>query len=263
MTSVISLLALPLVSSRALSVWYRNFLYFRRSWKISLLWIFVEPILAVVAFGVGLGTLIENIEGQSYIKFFFPGLMASTTMMVSYFEATYGSYTKLSQSKIFQSIVTSPVMPSDVAMGEILWAASKGLCSAIAVGLVGVVIGLFSLPTLMAMLVVLAFQSLLFAAIGLFMSTLAINYDWFVYAQTGFIAPMALFCGTYFPLEYWPSGIQWAAWLLPLTHSVSAVRLIAFGKADYSITMNIVYLAFLSIILTNWSSLRLQRKLAS
>ncbi|MGE0631704.1 MAG: ABC transporter permease, partial [Pseudobdellovibrionaceae bacterium] len=82
------LIRLPQSGPGVREVWHRNFLYFRYSWKVSVFWIILEPLFYLGAIGYGLGAFVSNIQGISYVDWFFPGLLCSTAMMVSFFEGT-------------------------------------------------------------------------------------------------------------------------------------------------------------------------------
>ena len=78
------------ISRRFLRVWQRNWLVYRQSWKISFIPPLLEPLLYLLAFGVGLSTLVGNIRYQSgeisYVRFIAPALIAITVMNSSFFE---------------------------------------------------------------------------------------------------------------------------------------------------------------------------------
>ena len=63
-----------------LRVWSRNF----ESWKDyatpSLVGTVAEPLLTFVAIGYGLGRFVEPIDGQPYVAFLAPGILAATAM---------------------------------------------------------------------------------------------------------------------------------------------------------------------------------------
>jgi lipooligosaccharide transport system permease protein len=255
------LFGLPHLGRGVFSVWQRNFLYFRRSFVISLFWVFFEPILYLVAMGYGIGSFVTRVEGMSYPEFLAPSLMAMTGMLVSYFESTYSCYTKMTRQKTFNTIILSPISASEVALGEIMWGASKGLLSGLAVLLVALLLGLVKPTLAVAAVLVLSLECWLFSAFGVLMTTYARNYDWFVYAQSGLIIPMSLLSGTYFPLERLPAGIEAVSYLLPLTHAVMAMRELLRVEVKSGIFINCLFLFVLAVLLTNWAAARFQRKI--
>lgn len=245
----------------AFVVWRRNYLYFRYTLFAALSWIFLEPLLYLVALGFGLGTFVTEINGQSYAQFIAPALMGITAMFVGFFEGSYGTYTKLTRQNTLHTIIVAPISPDEVTIGEIAWATTKAFLSVLAVTVVTVSLGLVSFTHLGLALIFLLITCWVFAAFGVVLATAAKSYDWFIYYQSGLITPMSLFCGTYFPLDQYPTAVKSIAYLLPLTHTLEAIR--AIFKGDYypHLILNFIVLAFLGVFLTHVASARMKRKL--
>ena len=77
--------------------------------------------------GSGLGAFIQQggINGQSYVQFVAPGLLASNAMFAASFESTFNTFVKLKIDKIYDAIITTPVNAEDVVAGEYLWAGTR------------------------------------------------------------------------------------------------------------------------------------------
>lgn len=251
----------PRLSPGVFKVWLRNFYYFRYKWMVTAFWAIFEPVLYLLAVGIGLGRFVGQIENVSYLEWFFPGLLASTAMLVSFFETTYGSFTKLTHQKTYAAILATPISANDIVIGEILWAATKGMIGALGVAVVGLSIGSVSLAGLIPSLLVLALLCWVFASLGMLVTSFATHYDSFIYAQSGFIMPMYLFSGTYFPITQMPKWAQAVAWLLPLTHGVVSVRSLLLGELTPLLAVNIGVLLVSGVLICNWATARIQRKL--
>lgn len=244
------------------SVCLRNLLHFRQRWLVTAFWTVLEPALYLFAIGMGVGRYVGQIEGQSYSVWFFPGLVATTAMFVPFFEGTYGTYTKMIPQRTFSAALTAPISTSDVGFGEILWAVMKGLLAVLAVGAVGALFGQCGWSFLMA-IPVLVLICFVFAAIGVLITSFASHYDTFIYAQSGFVIPLSLFSGTYFPLSEAPAAIQLGAFLFPLSHGVSALRMILLGQVSWLLAFHVLYLIAAGSILTYIAILRTERRLLS
>lgn len=242
-------------------VWFRNFLYFRYSWKVSFFWIVLEPLFYLGSIGFGLGAFVSSIEGYSYIEWFFPGLLCSTAMMVSFFEGTYGNFTKLTHQKTYATILMTPVGAHEIVLGEVFWAATKGFIGVLGVCIVAMFFGLIHSPWTLPALLILFLCCWVFSSLGMLMTSFARNYDSFIYATSGFIIPMSLFSGTYFPLKQLPAVGYWIAYLFPLTHAVEAVRGLLLGTFNWWILLHIFILLLFGIVAMNWSAIRIERKI--
>ena len=94
-------------------------------------------------------------------------------------------------------------------------------------------------------------------------TSLARNYDSFVYATSGFIIPMSLIAGTYFPVSHMPKALQILAYCLPLTHGVSLVRALLSENFENIHYLNLAYLLILSWLTMNLAIKRIRQKLIS
>lgn len=210
-------------------VWFRNFIIFKRTWLVSLFWILLEPIFMLGALGFGLGSFIKTMGGYSYVEFFFPGLICTSSMMVAFFEGSYGNFTKLIYSKVYSSQLLSPVTGPELIIGDIFWGATKGTLSGLGILLVGCFFGLgWSLGTL-PFLLILFLNAWIFSCVGMIVTSMVRNYDQIIYPTSGLIVPMSLFSGTYFPISDLNPVVKWLVYLLPLTHIVEIGRSLILG----------------------------------
>ncbi|MCK6596827.1 MAG: ABC transporter permease [Bdellovibrionaceae bacterium] len=243
-------------------IWYRNFLQFRRTFFVSLFWVILEPLMYLGAIGFGVGSYINNIKGQSYIDFFFPGLLCSTAMMVPFFEGTYTNFTKLTFQKIYQHILLTRITPQEIVFGEMLWATSKGYFGVLGLSLIALFLGLIQDWHFILILIVLLITCWLFSCLAMLITSVAKNYDSFIYATSGFIIPMSLISGLYFPIEQQPLLLQIIAYILPLSHSIDLCRaILRHDFMDYRLYLHISYLLFMSYALYNLSSYKITKKL--
>lgn len=188
-----------------------------------------QPLLFLVAFGFGIGQQIETIGGYTYLQFIAPGLACSAVMYSAAFEATYGSYTRLSTQSTFEGILMTPITVEELALGEVLWGALKGLLSGLVMILVMPLFGLWPSPWVACLLLLLFVAGVLFAALGLIMTALATNYDFFNYFVSLIITPLFLFSGIFFAVEALPYPTMVVIKLMPLTPVVDLARMFCYG----------------------------------
>lgn len=242
-------------------VCFRNFVIFRRTWMVSLFWIMLEPVFILTALGFGLGSYVKTMGGVPYAEFFFPGLLCSSTMMIAFFEGTYGNFSKLSYSKVYAAQMLAPVTVPEIVLGDIFWAASKGLLSGISILFIGWFFGLGQSWGYFVSLPVLFLNAWIFSCVGMIVTSLVRNYDQIIYPTSGLIVPMSLFAGTYFPLENLNPVLRALAFVMPLTHSVEVVRSMGLGKWSGLLLVHVVILVVLAIVLTRWAVRRMTVRL--
>ena len=81
------------ISWRFLKVWRRNLVTYQKIWKVNFITPLLEPLLYILAFGLGFSGLVEGVDyaGQSltYTQFIAPALIATAVMWNAFFETTY------------------------------------------------------------------------------------------------------------------------------------------------------------------------------
>ncbi len=214
-------------------VWLRYFDVFRKSLRFYLVTTFCEPILYLLAFGLGVGALVGTLKVHdmevSYRSYVFAGIVGQTVLFQGFFEASFGSFVRMYYQKIFSSMAVTPITLSEVLWGELLWDATKASAAAEVVILIGVALGNFPPVALLTVLPLAFLSSLLFAGLGLAVSARAKSIDEIAYPQYLIVFPMFLFCGVFYPIESLPTVLQWVAWALPLTSVLSLVRTLTLG----------------------------------
>ena len=189
-----------------------------------------EPLITLVAFGYGVGSLIGQIDGMPYIQYLASGSVAVSAALAATFEALYSAYSRMAVQKTWDSILNAPIALDDIVFAEMLWAAIKALFSCAAILVVIFLLGISRAPTMLLALPVLGLAGITFASIALVFNALAKGYDFFTYYFTLVITPMTFLSGVYFPIAQMPPWLQAVAEVLPLKAAVDLVRPLVLGN---------------------------------
>ncbi len=224
----------PDVSWRALRVWQRNRDVYLRLWKSELVWPLAEPIITLLALGIGLGGLVELPSGENYIHFIAPGLLAVFPMWAAAGECGWGSFFRMENQRTFAAIVATPVSIEDVITGEIMWGATRGVISSAYILVVVAAWGLLGSPLALLILPMAYISGLMFASISLCYTSVSRSISSLNYFFAIFITPMFWLGGVFFPLDRLPEGLRKAAWWIPITHVVDIYRGLASGEPRWA-----------------------------
>ncbi|MCL4430584.1 MAG: ABC transporter permease [Chloroflexi bacterium] len=239
--------SIPKLSYRVWKVWHRNFDVFTKTIKVNFLPSLLEPILYLLAFGFGLGGFIPSIQGQSYIGFIAPALVAISVMNGSFFECTFASFVRMYFQKTFDAIVATPVSVEEVVAGELLWGATRATINTTIVLAVVAAFGLISSPLFLLVIPLAFFGGLMFASIAMCFTSVAPNIDFFNFPSFLFLTPMFFLSGTFFPLTSLPIAAQGTAMaVLPLTHVVNITRGLVSGHLEPILGLNPAVLILVS-----------------
>lgn len=241
------------ISSRAFRVWQRNFNVYRKTWKISFIPPLLEPLLYILAFGLGLAVMVGDVTvgGRSlpYTTFIAPALIAVAIMYNAFFETTYNSFVRMYYQKTFDALLATPLNLEEIILGEMLWAATKAVIATVLMGAVIALCGLLDFPGALLLVALAALGGLLFAALGMICTALSPGIETFNLPIFLGITPMFLFSGTFFPLENLPSWAQQIALALPLTHLVMLVRGCALQLWSATLWVSLLYLLSVTLLL--------------
>jgi lipooligosaccharide transport system permease protein len=221
---------LPSLSGRFVPVWRRNLLVWRKLAVASVIGNIAEPLITLLAFGYGLGSLLQQIDGVPYIEFLASGSICMSVMMASSFEALYSAFSRMHVQKTWESLLNTPLELDDIVLAEMLWAATKAMISGLAILLVLFALGIGLHPTTLLAPPLLFLTGVCFASIALIINAIARAYDFFTYYFTLVLTPMIFVSGVYYPVAQLPAWLQSVADVLPLSAAVRLVRPLLLGR---------------------------------
>lgn len=222
--------AAPRPSRRFIPVWRRNYLVWRKYLFERVLSNIIEPLITLVAFGYGLGSLLPDVGGISYLEFLASGSICMSVMYSAKFESLWGAYSRMDTQKTWAAIMNTPSSIDDIVLGEVAWAGSKALVTGIAMLGVIVALGVSQSPVALLALPVVFLSALTFSAMALIVNSLARGYDTLSNYFVVVVTPMVFLSGVFFPLEQLPGWLRAVAQWLPLAAMVDVVRPLILGR---------------------------------
>lgn len=203
-----------------------------RNWHTATVPPVCEPLIMLLAFGVGLGKQIGALEWggreMDYLHYLAPGILAYTTFMSSFFQSLFGAYVRMHFQKSWEGQLTTQVRLEHVVWGEALWAATLATAYAVVVCLLLVILGGVGWLTLywgwLPVVVPLLFlMALAFSAVGLWFTSLLPSIDHMSLPFFLVILPIGFASSTYFPLPAVP-WLEAAVLVNPLHHLAEGLR---------------------------------------
>ncbi|HJS72237.1 MAG TPA: ABC transporter permease [Acidimicrobiia bacterium] len=245
---------------RAQRIWEKNYIAYRRLWKVIFSGFF-EPVFYLFAVGIGVGALVGDVvlpngDTVPYAAFVAPAMMAASAMNGAVIETTFNIFFKLKFGKVYEGVLTTPMQPMDIAIGEIGWALLRGaLYSTVFVGV------MFAMGMTESWLAVLAIPAatligFAFGAAGMAACTWMKSWQDFDLV-TLVTMPMFLFSGTFYPIDVYPPALQVVARLSPLYHGTELLRGFTLGILDWSMLGHALFLVVMGLIAAGIASRRL------
>lgn len=240
--------------SAAITLWNKQMVKSLRN-SMEMSGMMIQPILWVVLFGVGMGSLLEPAMpgGEDfYITFMLPGIIALTASG----GAIGGGSTWLHErlQGIVKEYLAAPIPRISILMGNALSTVTKGLVQSLVILIVGLIVGanLSSNPLgwLGALLLVSGF-TLGFAGISLAIASSTDNTGAYHAMIMLLNLPLLFLSNALYPLQTMPTWMRIGALINPTTYVVTGMRymLINNGAQLAQVDEIPLWLCFLAIAL--------------
>jgi lipooligosaccharide transport system permease protein len=203
---------------------------FRTFWKATTFSSVLEPIVYLLAFGLGLGaTIVDRVDGLEYVEFVGTGMVATAVIFSSALPAMFGTFVKHRFQRTYDAILAAPVDVEELVTAEMLWIGIRAGFYGCFPLLVAMAFGLDPAAGMLLVPLFCFITAIGFAAFGIAMAATVGKIDHFSYVTTLVVTPLFLVAGTFFPIDDLPEPLQVAAQLNPLHHLVELVRHASFG----------------------------------
>jgi lipooligosaccharide transport system permease protein len=207
---------------------------YRGTWRGSVFTSFLNPVLYLIAMGVGLGSLVDanlpdGLDGVSYLTFLAPGLLVATAMQTGAGEGAWKVMAGIKWQQTWRARISTPIGIPGLLYGHMLWSAARVLMVSV---IFAVVMTAFRVaPVLQSLLAVI--PALL---VGVSMVALTTAFTTHLEEPTGLplyfrfvVVPMFLFSGAFFPISQLPNWLEPVAYVTPMYHGVEMARAIVVG----------------------------------
>jgi ABC-2 type transport system permease protein len=212
------------------AIWLREFKVFTREYS-RVIGSMVQPLLWLVIFGTGLGSIIEPgaVSGATYQDFIFPGILVMTSLFSSLF---FGLYIILDRRVDFlKEVLVAPLNKSTIFFGKVLGGATDGIIQIIILMTFGALFfGIhFSLYSVIISIVIILLLMIAIISLGLTIGSIMTSPEGFGLISSFLIFPLFFLSGALFPVNNLPSWLGAVVRLNPVSYAVDALRTIILG----------------------------------
>mgnify|MGYP001213408838 CR=1 FL=1 len=226
------------------AVWLRELKVYIRE-KERVVSSLISPILWLVAFGTGLGSVVE-IEGVNYQTYIYPGVLVMSVLFSSLF---YGVYVIWDRKLDFlKEVLVAPLSRVSIFIGKALGGCTTVAIQSAALLAIGYLIGLpLPLGTLLWVFLLLFILSVALVSLGLAIGANMRSPEGFMLVVNFVIWPLFFFSGALYPLDSLPVWLSGATNANPVTYGVDAVRGAVIGVQHFPLLVDFAVLLLLSL----------------
>jgi ABC-2 type transport system permease protein len=244
------------------AIWYRELLVFMRE-PSRLVGSIIQPLLWLVIFGTGVGSIIEpgTISGVDYQQFLFPGILVMTVLYGSLF---FGLYIILDKRIDFlKEVLVAPLRKSTMFFGKALGGSTDGLLQIIILMVLGAIFfGIhFTLLSIILTFIIVSLLLISITSLGLAIGSLMDSPEGFGLISSFAIFPLFFLSGALFPVRNLPDWLKTVVMINPVSYAVDALRSVILGITGYSLLLDfsvlIVFTAVM-VITGTWAFKRIK-----
>ncbi len=198
----------------------------------------VSPVIYILAFGFGLGSTLDRAMtppmGESYLEFILPGMVALSSMTISFAGTVFSICGERLYTKTFEEMLLMPVHPLALYLGKMLAGVVRGLMTSGAVILVAVLFtGRFGSFLNPLFLVLIMLNCAVFAGLGVLVGLQVQSLETVGLYNNFLIIPMSFLGGTFFDPSELPVFLKAIVYVLPLTYTTLGVRAAAYEMGEF------------------------------
>lgn len=217
----------------------------------------VSPLIYILAFGLGLGSSLDRVAppavGDSYLEFILPGMVALSSMVISFGGTTFSICGERLFTKNFEEMLLFPIHPLSLHLGKMLAGVVRGLLTAGSVILVAVLFTRQPLSFLNPLfLLLLVLNCSVFAGLGVIVGLNVKSLESVGLFNNFLIVPMSFLGATFFDPTTLPAALKVVVYLLPLTYATVGLRAAAYQPLSqfpwYSVPVLLAFAIALSIL---------------
>jgi ABC-2 type transport system permease protein len=210
-------------------LWKRGLKAFVRN-RTGLIFSLIFPLFFVYVFGA----IFQNDYIENPIAYMLSGVIITTVFENSLNLAS--STVDDMVSGFMKEVLVSPARRIEVAIGQLLSAATVSTLQGILILIIGLFIGIrfTSWITPIYILVSMICIGMVFSGVGLFMATKVRSGQTFQIIKTAVTMPLTFISGAYIPLSLLPDLLKYVAYLNPMTYATAFFRMIVLEKSQLS-----------------------------
>ncbi|MEW6495425.1 MAG: ABC transporter permease [Cyanobacteriota bacterium] len=193
----------------------------------------ISPLIYIVGFGLGLGSALDATmkpaAGDNYLQFILPGMIALSSMTISFGGTTFSICGERLFTKTFEEMLLVPIHPLALHLGKMLAGIVRGLMTSGSVILVAVLftgkVWSFLNPLFLLLLVL---NCAVFAGLGVIVGLNVKSLESVGLVNNFLIVPMSFLGATFFDPATLPTVLKGIVYLLPLTYTSIGLRAAAY-----------------------------------
>ncbi len=228
-------------------LWLRQLKKYFRS-KSRIIGSLAQPLLYLVAFGYGFGSIFSKAGQGNYIQFLAPGIIAMSVLFTAIFTGIEIIWDR--QFGFLKETMVAPVSRFSIMLGRTLGGATVATLQGLIVLILSIFVG-FRFTNYLHIPIAILFMfiiALLFTALGTAIASTLEDMQGFQLIMNFLVMPIFFLSGSLFPLTNLPFAMVIATRIDPMTYGIDGLRGVLGGVAQFGIVPDLLILSGITTI---------------
>jgi len=223
------------------TLWKRQVIKYFRS-RSRIVGSLAQPLLYLLAFGYGFGSVFSKAGQGNYIQFLAPGIIAMSILFTAIFTGIEIIWDR--QFGFLKETLVAPVSRLSIMLGRTLGGATVATVQGTIVLVLAMFVG-FRFTNYSQVPLALLFMfliAILFTAMGTAIASVLEDMQGFQLIMNFLVMPIFFLSGSLFPLSNLPFAMVIATRIDPMTYGIDGLRGVLGGIAQFGITLDLLVL---------------------
>ncbi len=228
-------------------MWLREVKRFMRS-RSRIVGALGQPLLFLIVFGYGLGSVFSAAGQGNYIEFLAPGIIGMSIIFSSIFNGMQVIWDR--QFGFLKETLVAPVSRISIMFGRTLGGATVSALQGCLVLVITLFVGFhpYSWALVVPAILVMLLVALLFSALGIMIASVLTDMQGFQLIMNFLVMPLFFLSGSIFPIQSAPVILQWVARFDPLSYGIDAMRALLINASSFGLLLDFAVLVAFTVL---------------
>ncbi|MDO8636182.1 MAG: ABC transporter permease [Dehalococcoidia bacterium] len=208
-----------------------------------------QPLLFLVAFGFGFGSIFQRAGGGDYIQFLAPGIIMMSVLFTAVFSGIDLIWDR--QFGFLKETMVAPVSRLEIMIGKTLGGATVAAFQGLLVFVLTLFVGFrpYNLLMLPVAALFIFLVAILFTSLGIAVASKLEDMQGFQLIMNFLVMPIFFLSGAIFPLEGLPKAMEIITNLDPLTYGIDGLRHSLINTGKFGLATDLVVIGSITAVL--------------
>ena len=218
-----------------------------------------QPLLFLLAFGFGFGSIFQRAGGGDYIQFLAPGIIMMSVLFTAVFSGIDLIWDR--QFGFLKETMVAPVSRLEIMIGKTLGGATVAAFQGLLVFVLTLFVGFrpYNLLMLPVAALFIFLVAILFTSLGIAVASKLEDMQGFQLIMNFLVMPIFFLSGALFPLEGLPKAMEIITNLDPLTYGIDGLRLSLINVGKFGLATDLVVIGSITAVLLGIGSYFFER----